>query len=479
MSFKVVIAFISLGIILAPLAGLVVLSGHSQSAFEPAPKVIGASTPVVLKVDNPHGARSVTVYLEQDGARSKIFETSKPANRFLFFKSHEAPQRISFNATGKKEGKARLVAEVTSNDFSGATDTVSAEVEVSLRPPTVVADGMQHYIHQGGAELVVFTPGGNFTEAGVRAGKYTFRSFPMPAGTTGGRFALFGYPWDLPAGTEPVAYARNAAGMETQGHFWSKLFPKQYRHRDLEITDAFLEKVDNEIAPGGAGDLITRFVRINNDVRRENNQTLSDLRFKTEEKILWTEPFLQLAKSKVESHFADVRSYIYKGKKVDEQVHLGYDLSVTSHVAVAAANDGKVVWADRLGIYGNCIVVDHGYGLQSIYGHLSSISVKTGDAVKRGQEMGRSGATGLAGGDHLHFSMQLDGVQIDPIEWFDAHWIQDRIFSKLRPESQMTKREDPAHCCKDEAKPAETRAARKRRSGVLSASSKARKHRGH
>ena len=92
---------------------------------------------------------------------------------------------------------------------------------------------------------------------------------------------------------------------------------------------------------------------------------------------------------------------------------------------------GNVILAERLGIYGNCIVVDHGYALQSVYGHLSSIGVKVGEAVKKGQEIGRSGATGLAGGDHLHFTMQLDGVQINPVEWWDAHWIRDRILSKL------------------------------------------------
>jgi murein DD-endopeptidase MepM/ murein hydrolase activator NlpD len=133
----------------------------------------------------------------------------------------------------------------------------------------------------------------------------------------------------------------------------------------------------------------------------------------------------------VESQFADRRSYIYKGKKIDEQVHLGFDLSVTAGIPVTAANSGKVVHADDLGIYGNCIVVDHGYGLQSIYGHLSRIDVKPGDMVQRGQELGRSGATGLAGGDHLHFSIQIDGVQTNAVEWWDDHWIQDRIRSKV------------------------------------------------
>lgn len=192
-----------------------------------------------------------------------------------------------------------------------------------------------------------------------------------------------------------------------------------------------MEKVVNELDPNGSGDLVTRFVRINNDMRRANNKTLSDLRFKTESRFLWSQPFLQQANSKAEANFADVRNYIYKGTKIDQQVHLGYDLSSTQHVDVMASNDGRVVYAAPLGIYGNCIVVDHGYGLQSIYGHLSEIAVHEGDMVKRGQSMGKSGMTGMAGGDHVHFSMQLEGIQIDPKEWWDAHWIQDHVARRV------------------------------------------------
>src|SRR5712691_11408867 len=167
--------------------------------------------------------------------------------------------------------------------------------------------------------------------------------------------------------------------------------------------------------------------------RRKTNQQMSDVRFKTEEKILWNGPFVHYGKE--EANFADVRNYIYHGKKVDQQVHLGFDLSDVQNAPVNAANDGRVVWASELGIYGNCIVLDHGYALQSIYGHMRQIDVKVGDLIKKGQKMGIAGQTGLAGGVHVHFSMQIDGVQINPREWWDEHWIHDRILSKLAPES--------------------------------------------
>jgi hypothetical protein len=319
----------------------------------------------------------------------------------------------------------------------------------------VIPDDLQHYVNQGGMELVTFSASGGWSEAGVKVGKYTFRSFPLP-GSSDRRFAMFGYPWDLPPDVQPLVYARNQAGTEATGHFWFKLFPKKFRVRDFEIDDKLMEKLVTSVDPtgqigrslGAGPDLLARFLKINGDMRQKNNQQLADLRFKTEEKILWSGPFVHYGKE--EANFADVRNYVYHGKKVDQQVHLGFDLSDTQNAPVAAANDGRVVWASDLGIYGNCIVVDHGYSLQSIYGHLREIDVKVGDLVKKSQKMGIAGHTGLAEGVHVHFSMQVDGVQTNPREWWDEHWIKDRILSKLAPErigakSETTEASPAAH----------------------------------
>ncbi len=436
-----IIGAVTAALIVAAIVVLAALSATPAITMNPLVKAIGAATPVNIDVTSAYGLRRFTALLEQNGARYTIFDQHHSAHRLLFLRRREAPHAISFPA-GKQQapalrpGKATLIVEAQSNDFLGRTTTASSEVDVVLEPPRLVVDEEQHYINQGGSELVTFTVSGDWSEAGVKLGPNTFRSFPLPGRPKNERFSLFAFSWDLPVDTVPHVYARNAAGTEVTGRFWYKVFPKPFRTRDLEITDAFLDKVVNQIDPGGAGDLLTRFLHINRELRKQNNQQLADLRLKTEERVLWNGPFLQLANSQVEAHFADVRSYIYKGKKVDQQVHLGFDLAVTAHVPVVAANDGRVVWASDLGIYGNCIVLDHGYGLQSIYGHLSRIDVKVGDMLKKGQAMGHSGSTGLAGGDHLHFSMQVDGIQVNPVEWFDAHWIHDRILSKLAPGGQ-------------------------------------------
>lgn len=427
-------------VILLIIVGLIFLfatSAKPSVSLLSSVATVGHATPVSVKVDAPHGVRKLDVYLEQNGAHYEVLEQHETVSRWRWKRNIPATMAevtVGTKTTPQlKDGPAKLVVEATSNDFRGSSAKLEQAVTVASQPPSVSVDTDQHYLYLGMAELVTFNLGGSWTEAGVKVGDLKFRAWPMPAGKSG-YFSIFAYPWNATPGTTPQVYATSAGGDTVTGSMVIQ-FPKKeqpkYRTRDLPLDDKFLQKVLAELDPNGSGDAITRFVKINNDMRKSNNKTLSELRLKTEPRFLWTQTFLQQPNSKVESNFADVRNYFYQGKKVDQQVHLGYDLSVTQHVGVVATNDGKVVYAAPLGIYGNCIVVDHGFGLQSIYGHLSEIAVHEGDMVKRGQEMGKSGQTGLAGGDHIHFSMQLEGVQIDPKEWWDAHWIQDHIAKRV------------------------------------------------
>jgi hypothetical protein len=437
---KFTLVFLLVLLMAAPVL-LLVLSTGTQIAVAHTVSVIGIDTPVLVVLTNPHGIRKVQASIQQNNNKYTVLLQTTTAHRFLFAR-YKTPARNLIIDFGKKEapalkdGKAKLIIETTSNDFRGKEDSTSWDVDVITTAPRVSADGEEHQINQGGSELVVFTPTGYWTDAGVEVGTGHYRSYPLPSAPAGGqgaqRFSLFAYPWDTPVSTVPRVYAANGAGSMAYATFRTKIKPKPFRQRNIQIDDAFLTRVVNQIEPNGSGDLLERFLRINRDLRVKNNRTLADLRLQSEPRALWSGAFLPLVNSAVESYFADRRSYIYKGKKVDEQVHLGFDLAKVAHTPIPAANDGKVLWASDLGIYGNCVVLDHGYGLQTIYGHMSEFAVKVGDTVKKGQTLGKSGSTGLAGGDHLHFSMQIDGVQVNPVEWWDAHWIHDRILSKLK-----------------------------------------------
>ena len=236
------------------------------------------------------------------------------------------------------------------------------------------------------------------------------------------------------------------AGNEARSDFDHRRFPKTFRRSRIELSDNFLRRVvpaivdrvpelANERPDGSDEEWLDLYLFINGELRRRNRDLLVALSADTSPRMLWDGAFRQLTNSQVESGFADHRTYVHEGDEVDQQVHLGFDLASTANAPILAANTGRVVYADYLGIFGNCVVVDHGMGLQTLYAHLSSIAVSVDDPVQQGQQIGLSGQTGLAGGDHLHYATLLHGRPVSPVEWWDPHWIEDRIVRKLKASS--------------------------------------------
>ena len=391
---------------------------------------IGQATPVEVHVHDAHGLRDLTATLQQNGSRYPVWHTPGA------LAGHDLTLSFTTGVASTPQlhdGQATLILKARSSGlFSGSTNW-KREVNVVTQPPVVSGDSDQHYLYRGMADLATLDVKGSFTSAGIRVGNQTFRAWPMPDSKPG-MFSLFAFAWNMPLDTVPLVYASNGAGADVTTPL-TVFFPKKeqpvYTQHQIQVSDQFMQKVLGELDPNGSGTPVDRFRKINTQMRQANNKTLAELRLKTADHFLWSQPFVRQAHSAAEATFADVRSYIYQGQKIDEQVHLGYDLAVTQHVGVEASNDGRVVWAAPLGIYGNCVVVDHGYGLQTIYGHMSRIDVHEGDPVRRSQILGLSGMTGMAGGDHIHFAMQLDGVQIDAKEWWDPHWIRDHVARRV------------------------------------------------
>jgi murein DD-endopeptidase MepM/ murein hydrolase activator NlpD len=300
-----------------------------------------------------------------------------------------------------------------------------------------------HFVNHGGAEFVVYRATPADVESGVRVGNLTYPGFPASGvGITNDaamRVAFFGLLYDQDLDTPVSLYARDPAGNEATAALDHRPFPKSFSKSRIPIDDKFLGRIVPAIAAGvpdmqistATGDLAASFLRINGDLRRRNAQTIANLAKKTAPEMLWKDAFQALGNASVEAGFADNRTYVYLGKEIDRQVHLGFDLAVTQHIPVLAANTGIVQYAADLGIYGNCVIIDHGLGVQSLYGHLSAIDVNVGTRVEKGQVLGRSGMTGLAGGDHLHFTMLVNGQAVNPVEWWDPKWMQDRVLRKI------------------------------------------------
>ena len=415
---------------------------------------IGVSTPVEFRVhDSRYRIKSVVLEVRQGDRTYQVpMESSAwpvPTSKWWKFWSRHAGSGATFKASvGRKaipdlkEGSATLIVTATNNSwgrfFRGGQSQLIKDLPVRFVPPRAEVLTAQHYINQGGCDMALFKVSQGTVESGVQVGNYFFPSWPVKDSDPSTRMCIFAYPYDLDPATPARVVARDDAGNQTLVNFNYKVFPKKFKSDTINVTDDFMQRVVPPIMSqtpelSDRGDLLKNFLLINGPLRRMDAQQLVAFSQKTAPHLTWTEPFVQLGNSKVEASFADYRTYLYNGQVVDHETHLGFDLAVVQHTPVLAANDGRVIYVGFLGIYGNVVVIDHGCGLQSLYAHLSSYEVKEGEEVKHGQVIAHSGQTGLAAGDHLHFTMLLDGIPVNPVEWWDPHWIHDRIEAKLQP----------------------------------------------
>jgi murein DD-endopeptidase MepM/ murein hydrolase activator NlpD len=411
-------------------------------------KFIGQTTSLELSVEAPDGRFTrIDVAIEQNGRSLPVFTLEQPAAGEL--KQETAERIYIMRPIGKQaipelqSGPARIVVHAARPVLRGirqAESTATRDVEVRLERPRVAALSTHHFVNHGGAEFVIYRATPADVESGVRVGDRRYPGFPGSAvglADPAARVAFFALLHDQDLDTPVSLYARDPAGNEATAPLDHRPFAKPFARSRIQIDDRFLQRVVPAIAqntPGSAidtSDVVRGFLAINGDMRRQNNEAIAALAQKTVPEMLWKEHFQQLGNSQVEARFADHRTYLYKGGEIDQQVHLGFDLAVTANVPIQAAQRGIVLHADYLGIYGNCVIVDHGLGVQSLYAHLSAIDVKPGDRVEKGQRLGRSGMTGLAGGDHLHFTMLVNGEAVNPVEWWDPKWMQDRVFRKV------------------------------------------------
>lgn len=425
--------------------------GPAIDIAEPA-NAIGQTGELMVNIDTPGGNLArLDIALEQNRQRTPLFSLSGASAARL---TREGDRGIRVTGSiGKRQipeleaGNARIVVTAVRPVLFGYREvqsTAGRDIEVRLTPPQTAVQSTHHYINHGGSEMVVYRVTPADAASGVRVGDQEYPGFPASgAGLANAepalRVAFFALLWNQDRTTPIDVFARDDLGNESHAAFDYRIFPKVFRKSRIEIDERFLSKVVPAIVQNSPGlnvenpsDLLASFLRINRDLRRDNNATIAALAHQSTPQILWRGPFKQLLNTAVEAGFADQRTYVYQGQDVDQQVHLGFDLASTAAAPVQAANHGRVVYAAWLGIYGNCVILDHGMGLQSLYAHLSSVDVKVGDTIKMNDQLGRSGSTGLAGGDHLHFTMLLAGNAVTPIDWWSAKWVNDRIVRKLR-----------------------------------------------
>lgn len=400
----------------------------------PEGDVVGTAPLEITVADAGAGLKSLSVTLAIAGTETPVASEQ--------FAQPVAEKKVSLalaKVAGIKEGPVTL--KIVARDaslrrwFAGNEVKFEKPLTVDLTPPVLQVVADDRYINLGGVGALVYRTSPDTVTSGVRIGRHFFPGF---AGQVKDRpdhfFVLFAHPYNLQGSVRPVLVATDKAGNSREVGVTYELKGVSYRKSTLTVSESFIV---NKVAPllqdaaarqGAPKDV---FVAVNEKLRRENEERILAVTSKASPEMLWKGAFLQLSNSKVEANFADHRTYVYNGERISTSYHLGYDLSVTKRYPVEAANAGTVAFAGDLGIYGNTVILDHGLGLFTLYSHLSSIDVKEGDRVERKGILGRTGETGLAGGDHLHYGVYLHGVPVLPVEWWDAKWIRDNIEPKL------------------------------------------------
>jgi murein DD-endopeptidase MepM/ murein hydrolase activator NlpD len=407
-----------------------------RAELTPSPRAIGLRTPLTLTLRAARGGLVWTEIRLVQGQGHAVL-----ANHA--FPDAASERRLDLVVEGKglglREGTATL--EVRARDGfwrplrADDRPVLSVPVTLDLTPPSLEVLASTRYLAQGGGGLVVFRARGA-SRVGVNVGGLFQPAYPVGTADGGVLAAMVALPWDFPTTTPIAVTAQDDAGNTATRAITAEIKPRRFPSDTIQLKEEFLARKLPELLPG-RGDippdqLVPAFLIVNREQRRAGEQAKREQAARTQPRPLWEGAFVQPRNTKVFSNFAETRAYRYAGRDVDTSVHLGYDLASVQHSVVPAANSGVVVFTGPMTIYGNTVVVDHGLGLQTLYAHLSAIEVKDGEAVKKGQSLGRTGSTGLAVGDHLHYEVLIHGIPVTPVEWWDAKWIRDHIGLPLK-----------------------------------------------
>lgn len=403
--------------------------------LESKPALLGGHVEVPLRAsDQKSGLSLVSVRLKQGETDKTFFLKTFPRQSWF---NNAGPRAFSARVpldvgeAGFREGPAELVIEARDQSlmgfFRGNSQTITLPVTVDTTPPLVRMKTSKIYLQPGGSAALIYTVSEQPVRHGVMLDDHFFPGQPTKKPDT--YIAYFALPWDAKAVGSASVCAWDTAGNRAQTNFIATFRPLKKKQDTITLSDAFLQWKLPEFKqhyPEMQGDLLTQYLYVNGEVRRQNEARVAELCAVTASEQLWQGHFMRMPGA-IRATFADQRTYLYQGRVVDAQTHLGVDIASVAQADVRAANRGKVVLAENLGIFGNVVMLDHGQGLFSLYAHLTSIDTQVGAMLEQNQLLGHSGMTGMAGGDHLHYAMLVHGVFVTPVEWWDQRWIDINI----------------------------------------------------
>ncbi len=367
-----------------------------------------------------------------------VYEQLEAAKKSINLKI-KAPR----SARSIKSESLTIVVEATDiskwNFFAGNKTRKEFKFIIDKKRPELTIIKNSYKISKGGTALVIFKAKDlNLNKIYIQT-NYGKKFKPQPFYKDGYYISLLAWPI-TEKNFKATVVVEDLAGNSSKSYIPLYLKMKNYKVSNIKLSDKFLKGKIAELAEEfdetqGVTDSIEQFKIINEDVRKKNEILIHEITSKVSDEMISDfklKKMYPLKNAQVVARFGDHRIYSYKGERISESYHLGLDLASNAFASINPQNSGTVVYFDYNGLYGNMPIIDHGLGLYTLYGHCSSSNVQSGDHVNSKDSIANTGKSGYAMGDHLHFGVLVQGIEVRPQEWMDKTWLKLNITNIIK-----------------------------------------------
>ncbi|MDQ1264234.1 MAG: hypothetical protein QG559_1235 [Campylobacterota bacterium] len=391
-------------------------------------------SPLEIAINDASGLKAYKVILKTPSEESVLYhEQFLTPNKTVNVKV-EPPKSVHT----MKESDIKIIVEAQDaskwNFFAGNSSVSEYALKIDKKRPIVNTVANSYKIKKGGVALVVFkAEDENLKELYIET-NFGKRFIAQPFYKEGYYIALLAWPI-LQESFRATVFVEDNAGNKAQAPIPLYLQDAQYQVSNINITDSFLKGKIAELSEEfdetqGVSDDIERFKIINETIREKNEKLIYEITSKVPQEMLSdfkVNKMYPLKNAAVVARFGDHRIYSYAEKDISESYHMGIDLASNAMADIRPQNGGEIVFNGYNGLYGNMPIIHHGLGLYTLYGHCSTVNVNVGDVISSGMNIANTGKSGYAMGDHLHFGILVQGIEVRPDEWMDESWIKLNI----------------------------------------------------
>ena len=390
--------------------------------------------PLKVQISDDSGVKSYKIVMRSsEGDKSLQYEQLITPSKHLELEIE--PPRGSYSMKDKSIEIIVEAQDISKWNFLNGNDAVkSFKLTIDKKRPKLNIINNSYKISRGGSALVIFEVDDENLEELYILSNHNKHFKAEPFYKEGYYIALLAWPV-VDSGFKATVVARDSAGNIAKAYVPLYLKDKKYKLSKIRLSDKFLKGKIYDLAEEfeetqGVEGSLEQFKIINEDVRAKNEAMIHKITSVVPDEMISNfkmKRMYPLKNGQVVAHFGDHRKYYYNGRFVSEAYHLGLDMASHAMAPIKTQNGGKVVYSDYNGLYGNMPIIAHGLGLYTLYGHCSSIDVSEGEEVAPGSKIANTGKSGYAMGDHLHFGVLVQGIEVRPQEWMDKQWIKLNI----------------------------------------------------